>query len=193
MDIIKLFSYYLIITAILFHGNISASCFEWETASPESQGLSSKKLNEAKEILAQKGTQALLIIRNDRIVYEWYAPGRDANQRHYSASLAKAVVGGMSLMLALNDELIFVDAPACYYIPQWKSHSQKSKITIRQLATHSSGIEDAEQDDLPHNKLPGWKGAFWKKEPDPFTLARDKAPIVFTPGTEYAYSNPGTR
>ncbi|MFB0552829.1 MAG: serine hydrolase [Phycisphaerae bacterium] len=165
--------------------------FEWETVSPEIEGMSSEKLDAAKDTLATKGTKTLLVIRNDKIVYEWYASGWDSKRRHYTASLAKALVGGVSLMLALNDGWIGVDEPACNYIPEWKADPQRSKITIRHLATHSSGVEDAEQDEIPHFELPGWKGGFWKKDPDPFTLSRDKAPIIFPPGTKYAYSNPG--
>jgi len=81
--------------------------------------------------------------------------------------------------------------PWCDYVPQWKDDSGKSRITIRHLATHSSGIEDAEQHGLPHEELPGWKGAFWRRDPNPFVIARDKAPVVFEPGAAYAYSNPG--
>jgi len=124
-------------------------------------------------------------------VYEWYAPKHGPEKKHYTASLAKALVGGMSLMIALNDGRLSVDDPAWKHIPEWKDHPLKSKIAIRHLATHSAGVEDAEQDNIPHMKLPGWKGAFWRKDPDPFTLSRDKAPIIFTPGTKYAYSNPG--
>jgi len=165
--------------------------FDWQTVSPESRGLSSAVLDAAKDTLAVKGTKALLIIKDDAIVYEWYAPGHGPDKRHYTASLAKALVGGMSLLLALNDGLMSEDTPACLYIPEWEKHPQKSKITIRHLATHSSGVEDAEQDDIPHMELPGWKGIFWKKNPEPFTVARDEAPVMFTPGTQYAYSNPG--
>ena len=67
----------------------------------------------------------------------------------------------------------------------------KSKITIRHLATHTSGLEDAEQDHLPHDKLTGWKGAFWRRDPDPFSIALHQAPVLFEPGSRYAYSNPG--
>ncbi|HDY87441.1 MAG TPA: hypothetical protein ENH82_04905, partial [bacterium] len=121
----------------------------------------------------------------------WYAPGHGQKKRHGTASLAKALVGGMSLMLALNDGNIAVDDLACKYIPQWKDHPQKSKITIRHLATHSSGIENAEQNGMPHMQIPGWKGDFWRKKPDPFTIARDKAPVIFQPGSKYDYSNTG--
>jgi len=169
--------------------------FQWEVARPESQGMSSVRLNAMKDTLERKGTKTLLIIRNDKIVYEWYASGFGPKKMHYTASLAKALVGGMSLLFALNDSLIYADAPACAYIPQWKSHPLKSKITIRQLATHSSGIQDANMvvdgRKVPHNQLPGWMGDFWRKDPDPFTISRDLAPVIFVPGTQYAYSNPG--
>ena len=168
-----------------------AAQFEWKTERPESRGFSVEKLNNLRESLAAKNTKALLIVRGDAIVCEWYAEGHGPTKKHYTASLAKALVGGMSLLAALNDGLIEVNEPACKYISQWKSHPVKSGITIRHLATHSSGIEDAEQDDIPHMKLPGWKGGFWRKDPDPFTLSRDKAPVIFAPGSKYAYSNPG--
>ncbi|TKJ38154.1 MAG: hypothetical protein CEE38_05195 [Planctomycetes bacterium B3_Pla] len=168
-----------------------AAQFEWQRASAESQGFKAGKLDDLRKSLAAKNTKALLIIRNDRIVCEWYAAGHGPDKKHYTASLAKALVGGMSLLIALNDGVITADDSAFKYVPQWKGHPSKSRITIRHLATHSSGIEDAEQDDIPHMKLPGWKGGFWRKDPDPFTLSRDKAPIVFTPGAKYAYSNPG--
>jgi len=165
--------------------------FEWQKAIPETEGMSSQKLNEAREVLAAKGTKTLLVVKNDKIVYEWYTPGFGPEEKHYTASMAKALVGGVSLMLALNDGRLSADDPACKYIPEWKDHPQKSKITIRHLATHSAGVEDAEQGDIAHTDLPGWKGQFWKRDPDPFTISRDKAPIIFEPGTKYAYSNPG--
>ncbi len=79
-------------------------------------------------------------------------------------------------------------------MPQWRDDPQRQAITVRHLATHTSGIEDAEADDLPHDRLTGWKGDFWKRLPpphDPFTLARDVAPVLDVPGTNERYSNPG--
>ncbi|MDD4108441.1 MAG: serine hydrolase, partial [Prolixibacteraceae bacterium] len=73
---------------------------------------------------------------------------------------------------------------------------------VRQLATHTSGLTDAEATDEefrviqakglhPHFDLPGWKGQFWKQDPDPFSVARDSTPVFGVPGENYAYSNPG--
>jgi CubicO group peptidase (beta-lactamase class C family) len=166
----------------------------WETATPESQGVSKKKLAALQRDLSARETKAFLVIRNDKIICEWYAPGHGLTKTHYTASLAKAIVGGVSLAVALTDGRIALDDPAAKYIPSWQAHPRKSKITIRHLGSHTSGIEDAEADSVPHEKLIGWKGDFWKRLPppnDPFTIARDRAPLLFEPGERHQYSNPG--
>jgi CubicO group peptidase (beta-lactamase class C family) len=170
---------------------LCAADFPFPQDSPERHGLSRAALDRWRDRLATLHTKALLVVRDDKIVYEWYAPGEDANKKQGTASLAKAIVGGNSLMLAIEDGRIKPDDLASHYIPAWRDDRQKSAITIRQLATHTSGVQDAEQDGIDHMQLPGWKGAFWKREPDPFSIAVHQAPIIFQPGTSYAYSNPG--
>src|SRR3989442_1291357 len=118
----------------------AAPSWGWTTGSPQSQGLSSAKLEALKESLAARNTKSFLVIRNDKIVYEWYVPGRSATNRHYTASMAKAIVGGISLAVALTDGRIALGDPAAKYVPQWRGDPVKSAITIRQLGSHSSGI-----------------------------------------------------
>jgi CubicO group peptidase (beta-lactamase class C family) len=168
-----------------------ACAFEWQTASPESQGMNAARLEAMRKELAARGTDALLVIRHDRIVCEWYASGQGRSTNHYTASLAKAIVGGMSLALALGDRRLTPDDLACRYVPSWRDDPRKSKITIRHLATHASGIQDAEEEGKSHEQLTGWMGQFWKQQPNPFLNARDDAPVLFEPGSGYAYSNPG--
>ena len=94
----------------------------------------------------------------------------------------------------MGDGRIAPDDPASRYVPQWRDDPRREAITVRHLATHTSGIEDAEEGGLPHDRLTGWKGDFWKRLPpphDPFTLARDRAPVLDVPGTRERYSNPG--
>ena len=156
--------------------------------------MNSAALESAWAVLKDRQTTALLVIRHDRIVFERYAPGYGRTKPHYTASMAKALVGGLSLMLAMQDGRISPDDPAHRYVPQWRGDPKRREITIRHLATHTSGIEDAEADSIPHDRLTGWKGDFWKRLPpphDPFTLARDSAPVLDTPGTRERYSNPG--
>ncbi len=165
--------------------------FRWQSAEAEKQGMNGEKLRLLAQNLASRGgTKVLLIARHDRIVCEWYAADYSPTRPHYTASLAKALVGGTSLLLALSDGLMGVDDLACQYIPRWKKHPEKSKITIRHLATHTSGIQDAK-----HDQPGGWECDFWAgrwgKKPDPISIALDQAPILFPPGSAYAYSNPG--
>jgi CubicO group peptidase (beta-lactamase class C family) len=165
--------------------------FVWKTMKLESRERSSQKLESLWKTLETQNTDALLVIRNDHIIFERYSKGYHKKKKHYTASLAKSLVGGMSLLVALTDGRIGIDDYACKYIPEWKKDPLKSKITIRQLATHTSGLEDAESAGKSHAQLSGWKGNFWKREPDPFIIARDQVPVIFEPGTDFAYSNPG--
>src|SRR5262245_58399936 len=81
----------------------------WHQSSPESQGFSPTKLEALQEGLAARGTKALLVIRNDTIVCEWYAPGQDVKTKFATASLAKALVGGVSFAVAMSDGRIGLD------------------------------------------------------------------------------------
>ncbi len=173
--------------------------FQWLSATPESQGMSKAKLDAIKDRLLKSKTDCFLVARNDKIVYEWYADDWNPTRPHGTASLAKALIGGLSLAVAMTDGKISLDDPAAKFIAQWREDPQKSKIRIRHLGSHTSGIEDAEAEGpngekIAHERLTGWKGDFWKRlevPNDPFTIARDKSPVVFEPGEKLAYSNPG--
>ena len=167
---------------------------DWLTATPESQGMSSKQLKVMADALVARRTSDLLVIRNDKIVCEWHAPGRSGTSLHGTASMAKAIVGGVSMAVALTDGRVALDDPAAKFIPQWREDPRKRRITLRQLGSHTSGLDDAEDQDLPHERLTGWKGDFWKRlapPQDSFTIARDLTPMLFEPGQKSFYSNPG--
>jgi CubicO group peptidase (beta-lactamase class C family) len=156
--------------------------------------MSTSRLDAMRGGLQSRGTSHLLVIRNDKVVYEWYAAGQSRTTKHYSASSVKALVGGVSLGVAIDDGLISLDDPATKYVPQWIGDSRKSQIKIRHLGSHMSGIDDAAIHGLPRDQLTGWQGDFWKRlavPNDPFTISRDKAPVLSAPRTSERYSNPG--
>ena len=179
--------------------------FQWHTGDPAEQGLSAEKLAEMARNLAANGSKAVFVARNDTVVCQWYADDHGPDRPHHTASLAKSLVGGLSLMLAIDDGLISPDDFACKYVQPWRDDPIKSKITIRHLATHTSGIEDAELSTAEreailaagkslndhHMELAGWKGDFWRQDDNPFTISCDRAPVIFEPGSAYAYSNTG--
>jgi CubicO group peptidase (beta-lactamase class C family) len=153
--------------------------------------MNAAHLDRLTAVLAARGTQAFLVARYGKLVHEWYAPGRSAGQRHFSASLAKSLVGGTALLLALSDGRLAPDDLAANYIPAWRADPLKSRITIRHLAAHCSGLEDAETPGKGHFEQGGWKERFWRQEPDPFSIALNETPLLFEPGSRFDYSNPG--
>ena len=165
-------------------------------ATPESEGMSKDKLDALRDTLAARKTKAFLVVRNNKIVYEWYALDHSASKQHGTASLAKAVVGGLSLGVALTDGRIALDDTAAKFVPQWRDDPRKSKITIRHLGSHTSGLEDAEADNLPHEKLTGWKGDFWKRlDPpdDPFMIFARPNARALRSGREASVQQSGHR
>ena len=52
--------------------------FDWQAASPESQSVSGRALDDLRDRLAAANTKAFLVVRNDRVILEWYAPDPDA-------------------------------------------------------------------------------------------------------------------
>lgn len=163
--------------------------FEWQVVSPESQGMSAQGLDVLQKGLAERGTKALLVVRNDRIVYEWYLSDQVRDRGHYTASMAKALLGGACLAVAIGDGRTGLDNRVADHVPQWAGDPKKSQITIRQLGSHTSGMAESKPKDQG-----GWQQTFWeRRDPpeDPFTISRDAVPIFAEPETTFHYSNPG--
>jgi CubicO group peptidase (beta-lactamase class C family) len=167
----------------------------WTLEDPAERRMDSARLNALRDELEARGTTGFLVVRNNTVVHEWYCTGFGPEKPHYTASLAKSLVGGMALMLAIDDGLIEPDAPAAAWIPEWAEDPVKAKITIRHLATHTSGLSDSTTSGCAHDEQPGWKGRFWRGRSDaafnPIEIALTEAPVLFEPGTGYVYSNPG--
>src|SRR5262245_19399372 len=129
-------------TLLSFLAFVSAGCpvwaqsFEWQPATPKSQGRSGRKLDALQAELARRKTSAVRVIRNDRIVLEWYAPGHGPKQKHGAASLSKATVAGLALALLVSDGKLQLDTPVSRLVAAWKNDPRKSKITLRHLGSH---------------------------------------------------------
>jgi CubicO group peptidase (beta-lactamase class C family) len=165
----------------------------WKTAPPESVGLDSSKLLHFQSQLIRKHTKAFLVVKNGQLVHEWHAHGKSINHLYWTAALSKAVTGSMVMLIALQDGRIALDEPIATYLPEWRTHPQKSKITFRHLAAHISGLDDVS---FPHTgdeqaHLHGWKRAYYDHPEARFKLAIHTAPILFDPGTYYSYSGVG--
>src|SRR5262249_12538081 len=100
-------------------GRAEGQPFEWQRATPESQGMSGKTLDALRNDLDAKKTKAFLVIRNDKIVYEWYALGHGPGKKHGAASLSKPTVVGLALALLLSDGKLKLDTLAADLVAAW--------------------------------------------------------------------------
>jgi serine-type D-Ala-D-Ala carboxypeptidase len=172
---------------------------ELETANPAEMGLSATTLVRAKEYAQRVGDQlgspggAALILRHDRIVGEWYWGKRgrgeddvpfDAQTMVPLASVSKGVTA-TALALLIQDGQLWLDEPAHLHIPEL-GEGEMARITVRHLATHSSGLPAGDAD---------FYRAWRDRRPDehPYaTFVRHALMrgLAYSPGTSHCYSDP---
>lgn len=159
----------------------------WERVDPTSSGIDAEKLADLQDYLAARSTEAFLIVKDGKLAQEWYRPGRGPNTHYPVASLAKAITGSLALLLVLDDGRMSLDDPVSRYAPQWQEDEEKSVITIRQLATHSSGLDDVSFS----ADVSGWKHVYVNQRDQRFPLALTRASTIHAPGERYSYSGVG--
>src|ERR1700722_11273582 len=117
---------------------ISARAGDLETATPESQGMSSEKLALAKAFLGEHDTRAALVLRHGKIVAEWYWDGSGPDSDFDIQSSTKSVFS-TAIGLLVDDGKLKLEDPACKWIPEWREDGRKD-ITIYQLVNMISGL-----------------------------------------------------
>jgi CubicO group peptidase (beta-lactamase class C family) len=147
--------------------------------------------------LAAHGTPAFVVLHQGVIVHERYAfswrdlvPGPAARRRSI-ASMAKAVVATTALLLCEAEGLIDLDAPAAKYLAAWRRLPDRREITLRQLATHTSGLANARYPDWTGEPVEEWEQRYWDDPAQRTPLAIKHTPLVAPAGACVAYSNPG--
>ncbi len=163
----------------------------YPTAAPGDEGIDPAALATIRQGLAAHGTTALLVVRGGRLVYEWYALRAGPDQPHYTAALAKGAIGSMALLAALTEGRLRLDEPAWKFLPQWRHDPLRSRIRIRDLAFHTSGLADVDFFRGQTGMLRGWRKTYYRHPAERFRLAIDRVPLLFTPGTHYRYSGIG--
>ncbi len=88
-----------------------------------------------------KNGLSVLVLKNNKIIFEQYHNGHSSETANRLASGTKSFSGVM-LAAAIEDGLIkSFDEKISDTITEWKSDKKKSKITLRQLLTLTSGID----------------------------------------------------
>jgi len=155
---------------ILYHDNIKPQVSApdywptsmWRTSLPETQGVSSQKLQEMENYMDSENIRnsidSLLIIRNGYLVYESYpSPYYNENMPHHIFSCTKVFT---SALIGLAIEEGYISGLNDYVLDYFPNRtfnnmdSRKEAITIKDLLTMTSGLAWIDQVDyyqMAHN------------------------------------------
>lgn len=92
-------------------------------------------------------TNALLILKNDRIVYEKYFNNADASTHFLSMSVAKSITSTLIGMAIVDGAIGSVEDPLVKYVPELKGTGYDG-VTIRQALLMRSGVDWDERYDF---------------------------------------------
>ena len=185
---------------------------DWLKADPQEVGINHLQLNKVVEQIhegAYKNIHGILIIKDDKLIFEEYFRGYrwdyngekfqgeltdfNSDTLHNSASVTKSFTSAL-IGISIDQGFIRgVDEQVFVYFPEYThlSDDQKGSITIEDLLTMTSGLEwngmevsVATRD--PRNDL---VQLFMVSDPVEYILSK---PLVNEPGTSWYYNGGGT-
>jgi len=85
---------------------------------------------------------AFLVSKDEHVIFEDYPNGHSAYEAHkiYSGTKGFWILAGLK---AVEEGIIDLDARVAETIPEWNGESGKSRVTLRQLLSFSSGLDPA--------------------------------------------------
>tara|TARA_Y100000768_G_scaffold361127_1_gene318934 strand:- start:1639 stop:2844 length:1206 start_codon:yes stop_codon:yes gene_type:complete len=134
----------LLFSALLFSLSVSAAYFpdnqSWIKSSPEEEGVSTEKVNKLIDLsFSDDATQAVVVVKNGKIISEKYADGYDINSHGTSWSMAKSYYAALVGISIDRGEIKNLDERVANYLDYF--NDARSDITIRDLLDMSSGLD----------------------------------------------------
>ena len=163
----------------------------WQEVAPAAEGLSGQVLKRIADHLAQHGTKAFVVVRGNHIAFEWYEARTGPNELFLTAAMAKAAPASLVMAIALSDGDLALDDPAWKFISAWKSDPDRSKILIRDLASHASGLDNVSFIAAAAGQEAGWKREYYQHPSNRFAVAIHQVPLLFPAGSQVKYSGIG--
>ena len=141
---------------------------------------------------------SLMVVRNGAVVHQAFEGFQDLDAKrpvdeetiYHWASITKTFTG-VAIMQLRDRGLIALDDPAVKYVPELRMvhnpYGDISQVTIRQLMSHSAGFRAGT---WPWGGDQPWH-PFEPTRWDQVVAMFPYTEILFKPGTQYSYSNPG--
>jgi len=137
-------------------------------------GISKEVLKQLHVAAEQAGSDAIVILRNDAIIAEWYF-GQKERPIEIMSILKSIVSLGLGHLLT-EGMIASLDEPVYTFYPEWKQ-GRKQEITIRHLLNHTSGLQNVAN-----------AGAEIYPSPNAIRLAL-AAELESDPGSKFSYNN----
>ena len=112
------------------------------TSASASAEITASNCASAARYSENKRGSAVLVMQNDRTIFEHYANGGSPTRRWPIFSGTKSF-WGIAALAASQEGLFKLDDPVSDTITEWKNDPRKAQITIRQLLSQTDGIEGA--------------------------------------------------
>ncbi len=162
---------------------------DWQTSTPEEQGLDSAKLAEGLQAIQKQNTKidSLLVIRNGSVLLDAYFNNPyDGTFPHDLASVTKSVMTTL-IGIAADQGKIQLDKPMVSYFPDRtiaNLDARKERVTVRHLAGMVNGFESGCMADDEGTLATMRSSSDWVQS------ALDRK-MVQEPGTSFCYDSPG--
>ena len=136
-----------------------------------------KVLRQLGERAQQTHTSSMVVLRDGKVVAEYYASGTDPGPIELMSATKSVVALGAGLLMR-DGKVPSLDVPVHQFYPEWKQ-GRKELITLRMLLSHTSGLQDEQTTERIY------------AAPDfvQFALAAD---LAAEPGERVFYSNKAT-
>ena len=157
--------------ALYFPPNNSAT---WETSSPSELGWNTDAEQALYDLLETKSTKAFLILKDGKIVVEWYFGDHTQNTSWYWASAGKTLTA-FTVGLAQEEGLLHIEDKTSDYLGAgWTVEplEKENLVTIWNQLTMTSGLDDTEFDCITPDCLTYMAdaGTRWAYHNGPYTL-----------------------
>ncbi len=117
----------------------------WQSASPESQGVSSARLADALDWVAdhQAAIHSLTVVRHGRLVLDACFNGYTAGTPHEVGAITQSVLGTLTGVALAQGQLKSLDQKVLDFFPDHqveRADARRGQLSLRDLLTQQSGI-----------------------------------------------------
>ncbi len=160
----------------------------WKIASPESQGMSSKKLADMVDLVwkSSLNIDSISVVRNGYLVLDAYNNAQSKDTSHIIYSCTKSIVSALVGIAIDKGYIKGVNQPVLSFFPEkrFKNLSaEKRAMTLEHVLTMATGLH------CQDSYIYSWSGLYQMLSSDDWVQFLLDLPMIEPPGTKFEYCN----